>query len=138
MKEQMEFPETFEGFAKEYGFKDDKEVYTNGSDLIPIFRVKQWLEHDNKLRRIETDTAYECGKHANKWIPVSERLPKAGEYIGDVARYYLVQNEYGDMLVARYTHGEYWEQIYQLKPIGDEIVAWMSLPTPYYLQESED
>lgn len=48
MNEQMKFPETFEEFAKEYGFKDNKEVYTNGSDLIPIFRVKQWLEHVNK------------------------------------------------------------------------------------------
>lgn len=28
MNEEMEFPETFEQFAKEYGFKDDKEVYT--------------------------------------------------------------------------------------------------------------
>lgn len=64
MNEQMEFSATFEDFAKEYGFKDNKEVYTNGSDLIPIFRVKQWLEHDNKLREIEIDTAYECGKHA--------------------------------------------------------------------------
>lgn len=62
MMELMEFPDTFDEFVKEYGFKDDKEVYTNGSDLIPIFRVKQWLEHDNKLRAIETDTAYECGK----------------------------------------------------------------------------
>lgn len=53
MNEQMEFPETFEGFAKEYGFKDDKEVYTNGSDLIPIFRVKQWLEHDKSLEQIK-------------------------------------------------------------------------------------
>ena len=25
MNEQMEFPETFEEFAKEYGFKDDKK-----------------------------------------------------------------------------------------------------------------
>ena len=72
-----------------------------------------------------------------RWIPVSERLPKADEYIGDVAKYYLVQNEYGDMLVARYTHGEYWEQIYQLKPIADKIVAWMPLPQPYKA-ESED
>lgn len=71
------------------------------------------------------------------WIPVSERLPEASEYIGDVARYYLVQNEYGDILVARYTHGEYWEQIYQLKPIGDQIVAWQPLPQPYK-GESED
>lgn len=72
-----------------------------------------------------------------KWIPVTERLPKAGEYVGDVAKYYLVQNEYGDMLVARYTHSEYWEQIYQLKPCADEIVAWMPLPEPYEESDGE-
>lgn len=72
-----------------------------------------------------------------KWIPVSERLPEADEYIGDVERYYLVQNEYGDMLVARYTHCGYWEQIYQLKPIGDEVVAWMPLPEPYKAEPQE-
>jgi hypothetical protein len=66
-----------------------------------------------------------------RWTPTSERLPKAGEYVGDVAKYYLVQNEYGDMMVAKYTHSKYWEQIYQLKPIGDEIVAWRELPEPY-------
>lgn len=71
------------------------------------------------------------------WIPCSERLPKAGEYIGDVPKYYLVQNEFGDMMVARYRHSEYWEQIYQLKPIGDEIVAWMPLPEPYKAESEE-
>jgi hypothetical protein len=71
------------------------------------------------------------------WIPVSERLPEAGEYIGDVARYYLVQNEYGDMLVARYTRSEYWEQIYQTKPIADYITAWMPLPEPYKSEVDE-
>lgn len=72
-----------------------------------------------------------------KWIPVTEKLPEAGEYVGDVAKYYLVQNEYGDMLVARYTHSEYWEQIYQLKPCADEIVAWMPLPEPYKESDTE-
>ena len=75
MNEQMEFPNTFDKFAKEYGFKDDKEIYTNGSELIPIFRVKQWLEHINKPTQMidksnfderqykaDTDTAYECGR----------------------------------------------------------------------------
>lgn len=80
----------------------------------------------------ETDVVEQTG-----WIPVSERLPKAGEYIGDVAKYYLVQNEYGDMMVARYTHSEYWEQIYRMQPIADEIVAWRELPKPYKA-ESED
>ena len=41
----MQFPETFEEFAKSYGFKDSKEIYTNGAELIPVFRVEQWLEH---------------------------------------------------------------------------------------------
>ena len=87
-----------------------------------------WEGYSSRLWK----AAYERGKAEAepRWIPVSERLPEAGEYIGDVAKYYLVQNEYGDMLVARYTNGEYWEQIFQLKPIGDEIVAWMPLPEP--------
>lgn len=72
-----------------------------------------------------------------QWIPVSEGLPKPNEYAGDVVKYYLVQNEYEDMLVARYTHSEYWEQIYQHKPCADEIVAWRPLPESYKPQESE-
>jgi hypothetical protein len=65
------------------------------------------------------------------WIPVSEKLPKADERIDGIARYYLVQNEYGDMFVARYRHSGYWEQIYNYEPCEDEIVAWMPLPEPY-------
>ena len=41
----MGFPETFEEYAKRYSIKDTEEHYTNGSELIPVFRVNQWLEH---------------------------------------------------------------------------------------------
>jgi hypothetical protein len=41
----MTFPKTFDEFAEEYKIVDSKEVYTNGTELIPIFRVKQWLDH---------------------------------------------------------------------------------------------
>ncbi len=41
----MEFPDTFDEFVKECSFKDTEEIYTNGAELIPVFRVKQWLEH---------------------------------------------------------------------------------------------
>ncbi|MBQ5655941.1 MAG: hypothetical protein IIV14_00720 [Bacteroidaceae bacterium] len=30
-------------FIEEYAFKDHKEVYTNGAELVPLFRVKQAL-----------------------------------------------------------------------------------------------
>ena len=52
MNEIMNFPKTFEEFADEYGFYDNKEIYTNDSQLIPVFRVKQWLEHINNLKSI--------------------------------------------------------------------------------------
>ena len=65
-----------------------------------------------------------------KWIPVSERLPKANELNYDVVRYYLVQNEYGDMMVASW-NGVFWEQMYQYRPIEDKVIAWMPLPKPY-------
>ena len=85
----------------------------------------------------ELEQRIEALEQEPKWIPVSERLPKAGEYVEDVAKYYLVQNEYGDMLVARYTHSGYWEQIYQLKPYADKIVAWQPLPEPYEESDGE-
>lgn len=57
----MKFPNTISEFIDDYKFKDSKKVYTNGSELISVFRVKQALEH------------YTC-QHP-KWISVEERLP---------------------------------------------------------------
>lgn len=37
----MVMPETFEQFIDEYKFSDEKEYYTNGSELIQKFRVMQ-------------------------------------------------------------------------------------------------
>lgn len=45
MADMMTFPDTWEEFEKRYGFDDSEELYTNGSRLIPSFRVKQWLDH---------------------------------------------------------------------------------------------
>ena len=73
-----------------------------------------------------------------KWIPVSERLPKPNECVGNVCRYCLIQNEYGDMMVARWD-GQGWEQMYQYgEYIEDEVIAWMPLPKPYEPQENCD
>ena len=60
-EEVMQFPSTLDEFIKEYSFTDNKEVYTNGSELIPVFRIKQWENHKqnnwNELKKwIEEDT----------------------------------------------------------------------------------
>ena len=41
----MEFPKTITEFLHDYSFKDREEIYTNGSELIQLFRVIQALEH---------------------------------------------------------------------------------------------
>ena len=71
-----------------------------------------------------------------RWIPVTEQLPKPNEYERrKVRKYYLVQNVYGDMMVASYrrntTGKTWWEQMYANNPVDDEVVAWMPLPEPY-------
>lgn len=64
------------------------------------------------------------------WIPCSERLPKEDEYVGNVCKYYLIQDEYGDMHVAHLS-GRGWETIESVKALGCDVVAWMPLPKPY-------
>ena len=54
MGDQMTFPATFDEFAEQYKIVDKQEVYTNGTELIPIFRVKQWLDHSkNEVEKLE-------------------------------------------------------------------------------------
>ena len=77
-----------------------------------------------------------------KWIPVSERLPKPNALEGKVRKYYLVQNKFGDMMVACFvgtSNGKtWWEQMYAHAPIKDDIVAWMPLPEPYKEGEQDE
>lgn len=79
----------------------------------------------NKIVRLPPVTPQEP-----RWIPVSERLPKPNAKDGLTARYYLIRNEYEDMLVARYD-GMGWTQMYQHEYLEDDVIAWMPLPQAY-------
>ena len=45
MADMMMFPNTVEEFMEQYKITDTEQIYTNGADLVPIFRMKQWFEH---------------------------------------------------------------------------------------------
>lgn len=45
MGEIMQFPETVEEFMQQYKITDSEQIYTNGSMLVPSFRVEQMIEH---------------------------------------------------------------------------------------------
>ena len=46
MSNAMMFPNSVDEFMEQYKITDTEQVYTNGVDLIPIFRMKQWFEHE--------------------------------------------------------------------------------------------
>lgn len=45
MADCMMFPKDWHDFIKDCSFIDSKQVYTNGSELIQVFRVTQLIEH---------------------------------------------------------------------------------------------
>lgn len=87
----MEFPETFDEFVDSYGFIDTEEVYTNGSQLIPVFRVKQWLEHIKAL-----------SENKGEWIKYG--IPRCGEqhYKCTSCGYYINFGQWGELYTKEF------------------------------------
>lgn len=52
MGEIMQFPETVEEFMQQYKITDTQQVYTSGTELVPIFRMEQWFEAHNAIDRV--------------------------------------------------------------------------------------
>lgn len=48
MADMMSIPESLEEFMEQYKIVDTEQIYTNGTEMVPIFRVKQWLDRYKK------------------------------------------------------------------------------------------
>jgi hypothetical protein len=46
MNDAMSFPATVDEFMEQYKIVDCDHVYSNGMEMVPIFRMKQWFEHE--------------------------------------------------------------------------------------------
>ena len=75
MADIMEFPKTMQEFVESYSFIDIDEVYTNGSMLVPTFRVEQAIEHYEKEIRAKAidEFAEEMKWEYRESIGTSER-----------------------------------------------------------------
>lgn len=62
MGDMMTFPNTVEEFMEQYKIVDDEKVYTNGADLVPIFRMMQWFEHVSATDTISRQAAIDTLK----------------------------------------------------------------------------
>ena len=118
-------------------FESLHERYENMDEDRLLFRVEEneckncAKEHRQLANWLKELRAYRKMYHKEheddclSWISCSERMPKQNEYI----EYYLIQDEYGDMCVARYTK-KGWHPIESLFFL-DDVVAWIPLPKRY-------
>lgn len=51
MADMMTFPNTVEEFMEKYKITDTEQIYTNGAELVPIFRMKQWFDHSSERKK---------------------------------------------------------------------------------------
>lgn len=82
MGKNMNYPDNPIDFVKQYSFSDKKRVYTNGSELISVFRVGQLIEHymsDLTTQQIKDmqfclrEKSRECGELRRKLQELKER-----------------------------------------------------------------
>lgn len=115
MGENMNYPDNPIDFIKQYSFSDKQQVYTNGSELISVFRVGQMIEHymsDLTPQQIKDmqfclrEKSRECAelrrelqelknKKNDGWIPVEIKLPPNAKHEGAFCPKYQVMTKYG-------------------------------------------
>lgn len=115
MGEIMQFPKTVEEFMQQYKLTDTQQVYTNGTELVPISRMKQWFE-----------------AHEQRWIPCGERMPdlipcKAGTAYSEKVIVWTTGRK--AMLCVWdgkdwFVPNGFWEMC------GKDVTHWMPLPEP--------
>lgn len=126
MADMMEYPKTPNEFIKSYSFKDSDEIYTNGDELVPVFRVEQMLEHYYEQQKISLENKTSDNMNSScscqVWIPVSEKEP----------------SKYGVYLVSGHIHRKQKEHIRVAEYFGKfevannfVVTAWQPLPKPY-------
>lgn len=47
--DMMAFPDTVEEFMEQYKMVDREQIYSNGCEYVPIYRMKQWFAHKPQI-----------------------------------------------------------------------------------------
>ena len=111
--QMMEFPKTVDEFMESYKIVDTEQVYTNGSELVPIFRMRQWFEHLNGA----------------EWISVKERLPELGEEVLVYYHWITPPEKASITRDSMHIHDRSMKPVWG-KHRNDKVTHWMPLPEP--------
>ena len=153
MADMMTFPDTVEEFMEQYKITDTDQVYTNGVEMVPIFRMKQWFEHQVRTqmsvpdcisRQAAIDAALEaaddwdggCNKSRDKYItsalielpsaqPAQRWIPCSERLPEEADCEYWVCTDTGYQCQCRWT-----DNVYGLSSNGEW--AWKIFDIPQY------
>lgn len=84
----MTFPDTVEEFMEQYKMVDREQIYSNGCEYVPIYRMKQWFAHKPQIDLVRCgECEYWTGYCTNKiWqSPTDDYLPQT--YADDFCSY---------------------------------------------------
>lgn len=70
MGDVMTFPESVEEFMEQYKMTDTEQVYSNGTEYVPIYRMRQWFENCRNQQRqtIDAIPVVRCQDCKHAWI----------------------------------------------------------------------
>ena len=73
MGDMMTFPASVEEFMEQYKMTDTEHVYSNGTEYVPIYRMKQWFEHCQNQQLLPIDAVpvvrcKDCKHHEDEEI----------------------------------------------------------------------
>ena len=153
MGDMMTFPASVEEFMEQYKMTDTEHVYSNGTEYVPIYRMKQWFEHcrNQQLLTIQpgqktlgniADYRISNGVTVQDWISIDDRLPEEdGEYLvwfgksafGQYAKVIGFAKD-GDTVDKYDLHNEKNVWFYYDSECGylacRDVTHWMQIPHP--------
>ena len=120
--------------------QDEEQVLLEVKQSVGFFVDKEELITALSYDREQYQKGYADGLRADKWIPVSERLPEEafGCLVTILDTDLKTQDEFENILPYAVGYdGETWNNFCG-EPIPFEVIAWMPLPKPYEPRESEE
>ena len=81
---------SLEDFMESYKMVDVEQIYSNGTEFVPIFRVKQWLEYNNinnlqsKIDKLNNEN-FELAKRINNTKEIVNKVKKVSDYMNGIA-----------------------------------------------------
>ena len=99
------------------------------ADYVPSDHARKCGDFESVCKTLEQEP--------NKWIPVSEELPKkSGRYLAYIVNRHDDKLRY--IMTCDYSADSYWNWFPDDECASDNVIAWMPLPKPYEPRERSE